>query len=175
MMNWYCIQTKRYKESWVARQLMESCAEIYLPLLREQRVIRRQRKWVIEALFPGYLFARFVMEEHFRAVRYTPGVVHVLSSLQGEPIEVDEAIISALRQRSANGYIEIPLVPFFPGEELEIKAGPFQGLRALFQQELKAGERVAVLLELLSSRVRVELPRAYIETKSRADSQHLVT
>jgi transcription antitermination factor NusG len=89
-------------------------------------------------------------------------------------LEVDEAIIAALRQRSANGYLEIPLVPFFPGEELEIISGSFQGLRALFQQELKAGERVAVLLELLSSRVRVELPRAYVETKSRAEIESLV-
>jgi transcriptional antiterminator RfaH len=175
MMNWYCIQTKRYKESWVARQLMESCTEIYLPLLRQQRLVRRQRKWVIEALFPGYLFARFVAEERLRAVRYTPGVVQVLSTLEGEPIAVDAAIVGALRERSTDGYVEVESVPFFPGEELKIKEGPFQGFRALFQQELKAGERVAVLLELLSSRVRVELPRAYVETRSRADSEHLVS
>jgi len=57
---------------------------------------------------------------------------------------------------------------------LEIKEGPFQGLRALFQQELKAGERVAVLLDLLSSRVRAELPRAYVEKKSEVASEQLV-
>jgi len=174
MTKWYCIQTRRYKESWVARQLMESCPEIYLPLLRQQRTIRRQRRWVIEPLFPGYLFARFVLEERFRAVRYTPGVASVVRTTEGGPLEVDEAIISTLRQRSTDGYIEVPSVPFFPGEELEITAGPFQGLRALFQQELKAGERVAVLLELLSSRVRVELPRGYVEKKSRAATEQLV-
>ncbi len=171
---WYCIRTKRYKESWVARQLMESCAEIYLPLLRHLRTVRRQRKWVIEALFPGYLFARFVVEERFRAVRYTSGVVSVVSTTNGGPLEVDEVIISTLRQRSTVGYVEILPLPFFPGEELEITEGPFQGLRALFQQELKAGERVAVLLELLSSRVRVELPREYVEKKPDAAHDHLV-
>lgn len=173
-MRWYCIHTKRYKESWVARQLMESCDEIYLPLLRWQRTVRRQCKWVIEPLFPGYLFARFVVEERFRAVRYTPGVVSVVSTTSGGPLEVDAAILSTLRQRSANGYVEVPLVPFFPGEELEIKEGPFQGLRALFQQELKAGERVAVLLNLLSSRVRVELPRAHVEKKWGVADKQLV-
>jgi transcriptional antiterminator RfaH len=171
---WYCIHTKRYKETWVARQLMESCDEIYLPLLRQQRMIRRQRKWVIEPLFPGYLFARFVMEERFRAVRYTSGVVRVVSTIHGEPIEVAEAIIFALRQRSTDGYVEVQLAPLFPGEELEINHGPFEGMRALFQQELKAGERVAVLLEILSSRVRVELPRAYVEKKSDATRKQLV-
>ncbi len=98
-MRWYCIHTKRYKESWVARQLMESCDETYLPLLRWQRTVRRQRKWVIEPLFPGYLFARFVVEERFRAVRYTPGVVSVVSTTSGGPIEVDAAILSTLLGR----------------------------------------------------------------------------
>ncbi|MBI3800859.1 MAG: hypothetical protein HY268_28270 [Deltaproteobacteria bacterium] len=171
---WYCIHTKRYKETWVARQLMEPCDEIYLPLLREHRTIRRQRKWVIEPLFPGYLFVRFVVEERFRAVRYTSGVVRVVSTIQGEPIEVDEVIISALRQRSTDGYVEVQLAPLSPGEELEINHGPFRGMRALFQQELKAGERVAVLLEILSSRVRAELPRAYVEKKSNATHKQLV-
>ena len=173
-MCWYCIRTKRYKESWVARQLMESCDEIYLPLLRQQRTVRRQCKWVIEPLCPGYLFARFIVEERFRAVRYTPGVLSIMRTTDGGPIEVEEAIISTLRQRSANGYVEVPPTPLFPGEELEVTEGPFQGLRALFQQELKAGERVAVLLELLSSRVRVELPRAYVEKKWGVADKQLV-
>jgi transcriptional antiterminator RfaH len=174
MNSWYCIHTKRYKEKWTVRQLMELCDEVYLPLLRQRRVIRRQLTWVVEPLFPGYLFARFVVEERFRAVRYTPGVVSVVSTTYGGPIEVDGAIIFTLRERSTNGYVEVLPAPLFPGEELEITEGPFKGLRALFQQELKAGERVAVLLELLSSRVRVELPRACVERKSEVASEQLV-
>ncbi len=165
-MNWYCVHSKRYKENWVARQLVESCDEVYLPLLRQQRRVRRQLKWVVEPLFPGYLFARFSVEERFRAVRYALGVTSVLSVPEGGPIEVDKAIITAIRERSLNGYIEVQPAPLLPGEELEVIEGPFQGLTALFQQELKAGERVAVLLDLLSSRVRVELPQAYVQKKS---------
>lgn len=163
---WYCVRTKRYKERWVTHQLMEECEEVYLPLLRERRRVRRQLKWVIEPLFPCYLFARFSVERRFRAVRYTPGVVGLVGAEGGWPVEVDEGIIATLRNRSASGYIEVQPAPFFPGEELEIIEGPFQGLRALFQREMKAGERVAVLLELLSSWVRVELPRAYVQKKA---------
>jgi len=163
---WYCIHTKRYKEKWTARQLMGLCDEVYLPLLRQRRVVRRQLTWVIEPLFPGYVFARFGVEEHFRAVRYTAGVLKVLSTTYAGPIEVDEGIIATLRRHSTDGYVEAHTAPLFPGEELEISEGPFRGLRALFQQALKAGERVAVLLDLLSSRVRVELPRAYVQKTS---------
>jgi len=172
--HWYCLHTKRYKENWVARQLTESCEEVYLPLLRERRRVRRQLTWRVEPVFPGYLFARFKVAERFRTVRYTPGVVKVVSTHEGGPIEVDQAIINVLRQHSCNGYIAVQPAPFSPGEELEVTDGPFQGLRALFQQELKAGARVAVLLELLSSRVRVELPHAYVQKKALALSPRLV-
>src|SRR6266508_1080240 len=120
---WYCIYTKRYKESWVARQLMESCDEVYLPLLRQQRRVRRQLTWRIEPLFPSYLFARFAVEERFRAVRYTPGVVNVVSGHEGGPIKIDQTIIIVLRERSCNGYIEIQPAPLSPGEELEVVEG----------------------------------------------------
>lgn len=163
---WYCIQTKQYKEHWVAQQLTEACDEVYVPMLRQFRTVRRQRKWVTEPLFPRYLFARFPVHERYRAVRYTSGVTSVLSTREDGPIEVDETLIEALRATAVDGYVEIQPDPFCPGEELEIIAGPFQQLRALFQEELKAGERVAVLLELLSSWVRVELPQAYIQKKS---------
>jgi len=113
------------------------------------------------------------VEERFRAVRYALGVTSVLSVPEVGPIEVDKAIITAIRERSLNGYIEIQTPPLLPGEELEIIEGPFQGLTALFQQELKAGERVAVLLDLLSSRVRVELPRACVQKRSVAHSRPL--
>lgn len=161
---WYCIHTKRYKEEWVAQQLLMSCNEVYLPLLRQRRPVRRQLKWVTESLFPGYLFACFGVEEKYRAVRYTSGVIKVVSTQEG-PVKVDDALIGALRSASVDGCIEVQQAPFFPGEEVEVTAGPFQNLRALFQKELKAGERVAVLLDLLSDRVRVELPRAYVQKK----------
>ena len=90
----------------------------------------------------------------------------MVGTLKDGPLAVDEQIISILHDRSQGGYIEINPFLFSPGEELQVVAGPFQGLRALFQQELKAGERVAVLLEILSSRVRVELPRTYVEKSS---------
>ena len=86
----------------------------------------------------------------------------MVGTLKDGPLAVDEQIISILHDRSQDGYIEINPLLFSPGEELQVLEGPFQGLHALFQQELKAGERVVVLLEILSSQVRAELPRTYV-------------
>ena len=164
--SWYCIHTKRYKEQWVAQQLGTVCDEVYLPLLRQQRIIRRQLKHVIEPLFPNYLFACFPADGKYRAVRYTSGVIKVVNTQEGGPVQVDISLIGALRSAAVDGCIEVQQAPLSPGEELEVTAGPFQNLSALFQKELKAGERVAVLLDLLSDQVRVELPRTHVQKKS---------
>lgn len=104
MASWYCICTRRYKEHWVAHQLMLSCEEVYLPLSRQWRKVRRQFKWVIDPLFPCYLFSRFA-EDKFHTVCHLRGVASLLSTCEGEPIEVDEQIIVTLRKRSASGYV----------------------------------------------------------------------
>jgi len=154
MNHWVCVKTNRYKEKWVTQQLSDSCDEVYLPLLRQYKKVRRQFKWVIEPLFPCYLFARFDREQAVARVRSTLGVATLLSTSEDGPVVVDEAIINALRERSVNGYIEVRPVPLRPGDELEIIEGPFQGLTALFEKNLKAGERIVVLLDLLSSAYR---------------------
>ena len=173
MNHWFCVKTNRYKEQWVTQQLSEWCDEVYLPLLRQYKKVRRQFKWVIEPLFPCYLFARFDREQAVARVRSTLGVATLLSTSEDGPVVVDEAIINALRERSVNGYIEVRPVPLRPGDELEIIEGPFQGLTALFEKNLKAGERIVVLLDLLSSRVRVEVPRFCVQRKKTAYSREL--
>jgi len=173
MNHWVCVKTNRYKEKWVTQQLSDSCDEVYLPLLRQYKKVRRQFKWVIEPLFPCYLFARFDREQAVARVRSTLGVATLLSTSEDGPVVVDEAIINALRERSVNGYIEVRPVPLRPGDELEIIEGPFQGLTALFEKNLKAGERIVVLLDLLSSRVRVEVPRFCVQRKKTAYSREL--
>jgi len=170
---WFCVKTNRYKEQWVTQQLSEWCDEVYLPLLRQYKKVRRQFKWTIEPLFPCYLFARFDREPALGKVRSTFGVATVLSTSEDGPLVVDEAIISALRERSVNGVIEVRPVALRPGDELEFIEGPFQGLTALFEKNLKAGERIVVLLDLLSSRVRVEVPRLCVQRKQTAHSREL--
>jgi transcriptional antiterminator RfaH len=164
--NWYCIRTQRYKESWVNHQLADLGKECYLPLLRERRIVRRQWKDVIEPLFPCYLFVRCGDGADFRTVSTLPGTINILSSQEHGPIVVDERVVAALRHRSVQGYITVAPPALIAGEELEVIAGPFAGVSALFQQELKAGERIAVLMQVLSSSVRVELPRAYVRKKA---------
>jgi transcriptional antiterminator RfaH len=160
---WYCIHTQRYKERWVAGQLAELCSEVYVPLLRQRKIIRRKIKLVIEPLFPMYIFANLPSRSQLEKVRYTPGVIKIVGTSDEGPVVVDDSIIEVLRKRTVDGYIQVAPVSFLPDEKLEITTGPFKGLTALFQGRLRGGERVAVLLDFLSSKIRVELPREFVQ------------
>lgn len=138
--NWYCVYTQRGKELWVARQFEKVCEEVYLPLLRQQRIIRRKLQGGSAPLFPRYLFARFCVRRQLWLVRHTPGVMNVVSRLDGQPLEVDARIITFLRQLRSE-----------PGKEVRRSIGPFQKLRILFQRELDRMERINLLFEVLSS------------------------
>src|SRR3990172_4205624 len=96
MNHWVCVKTNRYKEKWVTQQLSDSCDEVFLPLPPQKKKAPRQFKWVIEPLFPCYLFARFDREQAVARVRSTLGVATLLSTSEDGPVVVDEAIINAL-------------------------------------------------------------------------------
>lgn len=138
--NWYCIYTQRGKELWVARQLEKVCAEVYLPLLYQQRIIRRKLQGGSAPLFPRYLFARFCVKRQLWIVGHTPGVISVVSRLDGQPLEVNARIITFLRQFRSE-----------PEKEIRKGVGPFQRLRLLCQRELDRMERINLLFEVLSS------------------------
>ena len=163
MMDWYCIHTKPAKEVAADRYLREMLGlETYYPQLKEQRTIRYVKRWVTGALFPRYLFCRFELAEHYRAVRYAPQVNDVVSF--GErPTVVDTAILEQLQAWAGEAVDTVTLRPvLLPGALVEIMNGPLCGLEAVFQQELSDQERVVVLLNTLACRPRVVLNRSQI-------------
>ena len=68
-----------------------------------------------------------------------------------------EKIIQTLLNRCPNGVAQIQPRPYRVGEPVRIKEGPLAGLEALFEQEMKGSERVAVLLEILGRQTRIVL------------------
>ena len=84
----------------------------------------------------------------------------------GEPADIPEPLIRALKQRvveiaEAGGELFDALEP---GDQVWIESGPFEGYRAIFDARLPGGERVRVLLQMLSDQyVPVELSAGWIE------------
>jgi transcriptional antiterminator RfaH len=160
-MNWYAVHTKPRQESLAEFTLHRLGVETFCPKLKQQKLIRRKRVDTINPLFPGYLFARFQVETHFRAVNAGRGVLRVVA-LGTTPTVVDETIISSIQQRLEDGYVTLRPVPLSPGQRVRIHDGPFQGLEAVFEKALSDHQRAVLLLQALSYHARVVVDLANV-------------
>jgi len=68
MMQWYAINTRPHQEKQAEFHVRQFGLETFLPVLKEYRTIRRVPKTVVTPFFPGYFFAQFDIQEHYRAV-----------------------------------------------------------------------------------------------------------
>lgn len=157
MNHWYCIKARTRQERSAKLALQgEAGLEVFCPMLRFERARKSGRVRVTEAMFPGYLFAKFEYARQFRMVATTNGVSTIVS-FGGIPAVVPEDVIRELRDSVAEGEtVEIPTSVSI-GEEVQVVEGPFQGIRAIVTGLVPARARVTVLLELLGMEREVEV------------------
>jgi len=155
-MHWYAVSTKPHQEKQAELHIKQCGIECFLPLLKESKIIRRMRKTVIEPLFPGYLFARFDLDKHYRAVSYATGVRKIVEFGSG-PVELDATMIDAIKERLNNGYVTLMPIRPVHGQVVHIKGGPLAGLEAVFVREMTERNRVLVLLNTLGFHAKLTL------------------
>lgn len=117
-------------------------------MLRFERARRSGKVKVTEAMFPGYIFARFGYREKHRHVAASIGVSHIVK-FGGIASIVPAEIIRELRAAVVNEETVEIKTAIEPGHEVKLLKGPFAGIRAVVTQVLPAQQRVKVLLELL--------------------------
>lgn len=163
--HWYALRSKPRKEDIVYRQVRAQGFESFYPRLRVNPVNPRSRK--VRAYFPGYLFIYADLEEVGLSVfQWMPHSIGLVS-FGGEPANVPDNLIYAIRKRveeiaAAGGEIFDGLKS---GDVVRISDGPFKGYEAIFDARLPGTERVRVLLELLGNqrRVPIELSAGQIQ------------
>jgi len=154
---WYCVKTRQRQEQSAKRAMQADLGiEVFCPLLRFERVRRSGRVRVTEAMFPGYLFARFCHADQHRQIASTNGVSCIVA-FGGVPAVVEDAIIQELRTALADGETVEISSSVEVGEEVHVVEGPFQGIRAVVTRVMPARARVTVLLELLGMEREVEV------------------
>lgn len=155
-LRWYALRTKPRKEPEVEKRLSNFRLEVFLPWLQSRRRVGTRYRWMLTPLFPGYLFCRLDVFVSGKAARYAPGVVDFVKF--GNRIgEVRIDVIQGLRERCPNGIAQIQPRTYKAGEPVMVREGPFSGLEAVFERELKKSERVAILLEILGRQTRLVL------------------
>ena len=156
---WYCLRSKTKREHVAAAHLAEAggAAEVFCPRIRFRKATRRGKVWWVEAMFPGYFFARFALAERKRFVLATQGVTGIVHF--GEEIpEVPGALVEELRRAVPEEDATLELrSQALPGDEVEIAGGPLRGQKGQVMEVLPARERVRVLIEFLGNDHPVDL------------------
>jgi transcriptional antiterminator RfaH len=159
---WFCLKSQPKHEHIAAAHLRQTSAvEVFLPRIRFKRATRQGTVWVTEALFPGYLFARFDWQASLRQVQHSRGVRGVVHFGERWPAIPGETIHELQQAVGESGLRTIP-EQFLPGDEVEITEGAMRGLRAVVTRILPGRERIAVLMEFLGRQTMIELPRHFI-------------
>ncbi len=160
-MRWYTVNTKPHQEILAEKNLKRLGLETFCPFLKQTKLIRQERRTAITPLFPGYLFVRFNLDIHYRAVNYAKGVRRLVA-FGPSPATVDEVIIESIKSRIHDGYVDVSPPSLRPGQVVRIDNGPFQGLEAIFEQEMNGQQRAVLLLRTLSYQARVVVDRACV-------------
>jgi transcriptional antiterminator RfaH len=161
-LSWFCLKTQPKHEHIAAAHLRRECAiEVYLPRIRFRRSTREGPVWFTEALFPGYLFARFELAVCHRRVHHVHGVQGIVHFGLHWPT-IPEGAIQELQ--GTVGAQEVHVIPdaFEPGDSVIISGGSLHALRAVVTRVMPSRNRVAVLLDFLGRQTVVELPQASV-------------
>ena len=154
---WFCLKTQPKREHLAATALRRQFGvECFSPRLRFRRMTQRGPVWFVEAMFPGYLFAKFVYSTQHRAVESShgiSGIVHFGDRLATLP----ENIVVALQSEVGSEEIVTLDCSIKLGQSVQIIAGPFHGLEVLVTQLLPAKERIRVLFDFLGRSMEIEI------------------
>ena len=156
---WYCVQAQPKHEHIAAASLrIVEGVETFCPRLRYRKATRRGPVWFVEAMFPGYLFARFDFPSLHRAVRHAHGVSTIVHFGTRVP-ELDDLMISMLREQCAGSENDVVVIDPEPalGGAVKVAAGAFFGLETIVTRVIPARKRICILLDFLGRQVEAEV------------------
>jgi transcriptional antiterminator RfaH len=160
---WYAIHTHPKQENRAECNLKAWNVEIFFPRIRDCRFneFTGDPSYFVKPLFPGYLFARFALNDLLHKVRFTRGV-HSIVCVGGAPAPIDDRVIEIISaQIDQAGFVRIGGA-LEQGAKVLIQAGPFKGLTGIFDREASAADRIKILLDCVSFQARVEIERKYV-------------
>jgi transcriptional antiterminator RfaH len=158
--DWYVVYSKPHKEEQAQFHLRMKNLDVFFPRLDLVRVAEKRKR--IIPLFPNYFFVRIHLPTEFHYVSWSPGVKRIVSF--GErPIPLDDRVVSFLKQQTDTEGVIRAHSQLRPGQEVEIRGGPFDGLIAVIQDPPDAKGRVKILLRLLSRQISVKLGVEFIK------------
>ena len=166
-LHWYAIYTNGKQEVRAFHNLQAWGLECFNPMIKEHR--RNQftgiASIVSRPLFPRYTFARFEPLTLAHKVTFTRGVQRIVS-FNDEPCPIDDEAIAFLQSRVGNdGFVSLGS-PLKAGDKVRIKDGPWKALVGVVEHDLKAHERITILLASINYQSRLTIEKHWVEKVS---------
>jgi transcriptional antiterminator RfaH len=151
---WYVVQSKPGQAEKAAQELQNQGFEIFLPLIKAEKLKRGKRIEQEEPLFPGYLFIELSeVASNWRPIRSTRGVARIIT-FGNKPAVVPDDVVEQLRDSLKH---RAEMHSLEPNQPVRITEGPFANLNAVFA-EFDGEKRAFLLLEMLGQWQKISLP-----------------
>jgi transcriptional antiterminator NusG len=151
---WYALWTRSRHEKLVRDQLEKKQVEVFLPTIGKWSHWKDRKKKIDWPLFPGYLFARFEVDERIKILK-CDGVSQIISN-NGQMSPVPEIEIESIRTlvESELAYDPVPLIK--EGDMVKVTHGPLKGVVGRLVRK-GAHARLVLSVDLIGQAVSVEV------------------
>jgi transcriptional antiterminator RfaH len=170
---WFCLRTQPRREQAAALNLRQRVGvEVFAPRIRVRNRSRTGAMTALaEALFPGYVFARFSYPHQLRYVVSTQGVTGLVRCGSEAPAVAD-GVIDFLRAQVRLAGTSAPAPLFEAGDWVKIVAGCFRNVEGRVLSFDSKTERARLLLSLLGREVQVSVPARQLAGTAEAAARY---
>jgi len=153
---WFCLRTHTKREH-IAAAILDRMdeVEVFCPRISQVKKTRTGKKRFVEAMFPGYIFAKFCFYSTSRKVMYSQGITHIVEL--GNKRAIPNRVIENLKDHLPKGIAEAPDLSIEPGAEIQFVSGSLKGLNGTVIAQLSAQNRIQVLLDFLGREITVNV------------------
>lgn len=141
---WFALKVRTGGELSAAEVLSMRGFEVYSPMRQERRRYSDRMKLVKIAMFPGYVFCRFDIENKLPVIS-SPGVEYIVG-FSDAPTPISQTEMSGIRRLIETGAQVTPTLEL--GRKVKVTHGPLEGVEGVLLRDSK-GSRLVVSIELL--------------------------
>lgn len=162
---WYVVWTHSNCEQLVHDQLQAQGFELLFPKMAVWSHRGGQRRLVQAPLFPGYLFAHFVLDKRsYLDMIKARGVVRILGGKTWDAVlPVPDAEMHAISRVADAGVPVLPYPFLREGQRARIVAGPLKDVEGVLVQRKPNKGLLVLSVELLQRSVAVEVDATLVE------------
>jgi transcription antitermination factor NusG len=159
--NWYVLYTCPRTEKIVYHELVKRNYNVFLPSIRTLRVWKnRQRKWIEQVLFPGYIFI-YTYQYKLYEIKRVPKVVSYVHCA-GMPSVVPLKDIEGIRKMLDMGQEISVDIQFSEGEIVKIVRGPLMGHEGMLIKQ-KGKTKFGIQLKEINKTISIEINTSVLE------------